>query len=140
MADAVNKKRVASFWAELYARRWEALTTYFGPESEYTDVPTPADDVAVGPERIVARLRLGLEPLSRIEHSQRLMVAEGDTVITEHTETWHWSTGEHVALPFVTVQELKGGTIMRWWDYWDLGTLMNGAPGWWIEHVMQGYG
>jgi limonene-1,2-epoxide hydrolase len=140
MADAVNKERVASFWADLYARQWEALATYFGPESEYTDVPTPADDVAVGPERIVARLRLGLEPLSRIEHSQRLMVAEGDTVITEHTETWHWSTGEHVALPFVTVQELKGGTVMRWWDYWDLGTLMNGAPGWWIDHVAQGYG
>jgi limonene-1,2-epoxide hydrolase len=139
MTDGTNKERVASFWAALYARRWDEIGTFFGPASEYTDVATPSDDVAIGPGQIVARLRLGLEPLSRIEHSQRLMVAEGDSVVTEHTETWHWSSGEHVALPFVTVQELEGGLIMRWWDYWDLGTLMGGAPAWWIEHVMQGY-
>jgi len=56
-------------------------------------------------------------------------------VVTEHTETWHWHTGEQVTLPFVSVQELRDGSIVRWWDYWDLQTLMNAAPVWWIEHV-----
>ncbi len=102
---------------------------------------SPAEDVAYGPEQIVARLRLGLERLSGYEHGLRLMVADADadTVVTEHIETWHWHTGEEVTLPFVSVQELRDGSILRWWDYWDLQTLMNAAPAWWIEHIAQGY-
>jgi limonene-1,2-epoxide hydrolase len=134
-----NKVRVTAFWEALYARDWEAIAGFFDGGSEYTDVPSPEDDVAHGPDLIVARLRLGLERISEYEHSLRLMVAEGDTVVTEHDETWHWHTGEQVTLPFVSVQELKGDTIARWWDYWDLQTLMNAAPDWWIEHIMQGY-
>lgn len=134
-----NKDRVRSFWSTLYERDWDTIAGFFGPDSEYTDVPSPADDVARGPAMIVARLRLGLEPISGYEHDLRLMVAEGDTVVTEHTETWHWKGGEQVTLPFVSVQEFRGGVIMRWWDYWDLQTLMNAAPDWWIEHVAQGY-
>jgi limonene-1,2-epoxide hydrolase len=136
---AANKERVTEFWATLYERDWEAIAGFFGPESEYTDVPSPEDDVARGPELIVARLRLGLEPIAGYEHHLRLMVAEGDTVVTEHAETWRWHTGEEVTLPFVSVHELDQGTIRRWWDYWDLQTLMNAAPAWWIEHIMGGY-
>jgi limonene-1,2-epoxide hydrolase len=134
-----NKDRVQAFWLALYDRDWDRIAQFFGAESEYTDVPSPADDVARGPRLIVARLRLGLERISAYEHELRLMVAEGDTVITEHAETWHWHTGEQVTLPFVSVQERRDGTIMRWWDYWDLQTLMNAAPSWWVEHIMAGY-
>jgi len=134
-----NKERVQAFWTTLYQRDWDAIGRFFGPDSEYTDVPSPEDDVARGPEQIVARLRLGLEPISEYEHHLRLMVAAGDTVATEHAETWHWPTGEQVTLPFVSIHELRDGTIVRWWDYWDLQTLMNAAPAWWIEHIMQGY-
>ena len=87
----------------------------------------------------MARLRLGLERISGYEHTLRLMVAEGDMVVTEHAETWQWHTGEEVTLPFVSVHELRDGTIVRWWDYWDLQTLMGAAPAWWIEHIIQGY-
>ena len=31
-------------------RDWDAIGGFFGPDSEYTDVPSPADDVARGPE------------------------------------------------------------------------------------------
>ncbi len=134
-----NKEIVRRFWAALYERDWDGIGSFFGTESEYTDVPSPPDDVARGPAQIVARLRLGLERISGYEHQLRLMVAEAGTVVTEHAETWHWHTGEQVTLPFVSVQELRDGSILRWWDYWDLQTLMNAAPGWWIEHVAQGY-
>lgn len=134
-----NKQRVRSFWEALYARDWGALAAFFGSDSEYTDVPSPPDDVARGPDQIVSRLRLGLEPIDSYEHGLRLMVADGDTVVTEHTETWRWHTGEEVVLPFVSVQELRDGTIVRWWDYWDMQTLMNAAPAWWIEQVAAGY-
>lgn len=136
---ATNKERVQQFWATLYARDWDGIASFFTEVSEYTDVPSPADDIARGPEQVVARLRLGLEKISGYEHELRLMVAEGDTVVTEHAETWHWHTGEQVTLPFVSVQQLSGGSIVRWWDYWDLSTLMNSAPGWWIEDIAKGY-
>jgi limonene-1,2-epoxide hydrolase len=134
-----NKLRVQSFWETLYDRDWEGIAAFFTGDSAYTDVPSPADDVARGPDQIVARLRLGLERIAAYEHDLRLMVGEGDTVVTEHAETWHWHTGEQVVLPFVSVHELRDGSIIRWWDYWDMQTLMNAAPDWWIEHVAQGY-
>ena len=134
-----NKETVRAFWDVLYRRDWDAIGPFFAEDSEYTDVPSPADDVARGPDQIVARLRLGLEQISEYQHSLRLMVAEGDTVMTEHSETWHWHTGEQVTLPFVSVHELRDGAIVRWWDYWDLQTLMNAAPEWWITHIMAGY-
>jgi limonene-1,2-epoxide hydrolase len=140
MSDAAaNKERVQQFWAALYARDWEAIGSFFDEDSEYTDVPSPPDDIARGPTQVVARLRLGLGTISAYEHDLRLLVAEGDTVVTEHTETWHWHTGEQVTLPFVSVQQLRRGQIVRWWDYWDLSTLMNAAPAWWIEEIAQGY-
>lgn len=135
-----NKVLVRSFWDTLYERDWDRIGQFFGDGSEYTDVPSPADDVARGPAQIVARLRLGLERISGYEHDLRAMVSEGGMVVTEHTETWHWHTGEQVTLPFVSVHEIRDGTIVRWWDYWDLQTLMNAAPDWWIEHIAQGYG
>jgi limonene-1,2-epoxide hydrolase len=131
-----NRDIVASFWSDLYTRDWEKVRAYFGPDSEYTDVPTPPEDVAQGAEQIVARLRVGLEPLSSIGHDVFTVVAEGDTVVTEHVEHWEWPTGERAALPFVSMQELRDGVIVRWWDYWDLSTLMGVAPAWWIEHIM----
>jgi limonene-1,2-epoxide hydrolase len=134
-----NKETVRRFWETLYSRDWDAIAGFFTEASEYTDVPSPADDIARGPALIVARLRLGLERIAGYEHDLKLMVAEGDDVITEHAETWHWHTGEEVTLPFVSVHQLHDGKIMRWWDYWDLQTLMNAAPVWWIEHVAQGY-
>jgi len=134
-----NKERVRRFWSALYDRDWDAVAGFFAEDSEYTDVPTPPEDVARGPDQVVARLRLGLASLSGYEHHLRLMVGEGDTVVTEHAETWHWHTGEEVTLPFVSVQELDGGSIVRWWDYWDLSTLMNSAPAWWIEDIAAGY-
>ena len=139
MSTEGNKARVSEFWSALYERDWDRIGSYFLEESQYTDVPSPADDVAHGPAQIVARLRLGLERIAGYEHDLRLMVAEGEAVVTEHSETWRWHTGEEVTLPFVSVHELRDGAIIRWWDYWDLQTLMNAAPDWWIEHIMQGY-
>jgi limonene-1,2-epoxide hydrolase len=134
---STDKEIVAKFWEDLYTRDWDVVAAYFGDTSEYTDMPTPPDDVARGAAQIVARLRVGLEPLASIGHDVKTVVAEGGVVVTEHVEHWEWPTGERAALPFVSVQELSNGTIVRWWDYWDLGTLMGAAPPWWVEHIME---
>lgn len=140
MSDpAANKAVVLRMWGDLGRRDWDAIATYFGPDSHYTDVGA-GEDGATGAERIVARLRLGIEPLEAYDPKPpKLVVAEGDGVIVEHSEEWHWHTGESVLLPFVSVHEVRGDTIVRWHDYWDLQTLMNAAPQWWVEHIMKGY-
>lgn len=129
-------ERVAAFWDDLYRRDWETVATYFGDDSEYTDVPTPPEDVARGAQQIVARLQVGLAPLASIGHDVITVVADGEHVVTEHTEHWEWPTGERAALPFVSMMRVRDGKIVRWWDYWDLGTLMGAAPQWWVEHIM----
>jgi ketosteroid isomerase-like protein len=134
-----NRGSVDSFWKTLYRRDFDGVGAFFAPDGEYTDVASPADDVARGPAQIAARLKLGWEKLAGISHVITLIVAEGDTVVTEHAETWEWPTGESVTLPFVSVQQFRDGKIVRWWDYWDMATLMNVAPAWWVEHIMTGY-
>ena len=131
-----RREVVEQFWTDLYRRDFDAVGGYFAEQGEYTDLPTPVDDVARGPAQIAARLRLGLEPLSNISHDIRAIVCDGDICVTEHVEHWEWHTGERADLPFVSVQEFRGDRIVRWWDYWDLATLMNNAPAWWVEHIM----
>jgi ketosteroid isomerase-like protein len=138
MSDtAANRATVELLWKTLYERDFDGVGALFAADGEYTDMPTPAEDVAKGPAQIAARLRLGLEPLEAITHEVRTIVAEGDTVVTEHVEIWDWPSGEHAELPFVSMHQFRDGQIVRWWDYWDLATLMHNAPGWWVDHIMQ---
>ena len=134
MSNAENKAVVEAMWKTLYTKDWEKLARFFCEDAHYEDVPTP-DPGATGPANIVKRLQIGLDPVERFEHHHHRMVAEGDTVILEHTEVWHFHTGEAVRNPFVTVHELREGKILLWRDYWDLGTLMGQAPKWWIERL-----
>jgi len=140
MSDATaNRQLIERFWEDLYRRDFDKVGGYFTEEGEYTDVPTPDDDVARGPREIAARLRLGLAPLKAIIHHPRHMVAEGGLVFTEHAEEWQWPSGEQVTIQFVSVHEIRDGKIVRWWVYPDLGRLFAAAPQWWLEHISKGY-
>jgi limonene-1,2-epoxide hydrolase len=140
--DAADRNRatIQRFWELLYARAWDELATLFTDDAEYTDVPTPDDDVAHGPEQIIARLRLGLDPVDELVHHPRNVLADERLVMTEHAEEWRFHTGEVALVRFVSVHELDpDGRIVRWWDYPDLNTLLAQAPQWWLDHIMQGY-
>jgi len=132
-----NEATIEGFWDLLYAKDWDALATLFAPEAEYTDVPTPDDDVAHGPEQIIARLRLGLDPVEEMIHHPRHVLSNDSLVMTEHAEEWRFHTGEVALVKFVSVHEFDAeGRIVRWWDYPDLNTLLEQAPAWWIDHIM----
>jgi limonene-1,2-epoxide hydrolase len=136
MSQQSNREIVHQMWNCLYQKDWKGVASYIDEHGLYEDVPTP-DAGAVGPENVVKRLRLGLDPVARFEHEIHRVVAEGDTVVVEHTETWHFETGEKVTNPFVTVHEVRKGKITLWRDYWDLNTLMSQAPKWWIQRLAQ---
>ena len=135
--ETSNRQLIERFWQDLYTRDFDKIGAYFAEDGHYRDVPAP-DRGAFGPKEVAARLRLGLEPISAYYHHLKHIVADGDMVITEHAEEWHWHTGEKVVLPFVSVHEIRDGKLTRWWDYWDMATLMSAAPQWWIEYIMSG--
>ena len=139
MSTETNKERVRSFWQR-------ALRPRLGGDRRVLRRRQPVHRRAFagrrcgpGPDQIVARLRLGLERISAYEHDLRLVVAEGDAVVTEHTETWHWHTGEQVTLPFVSVQELRDGVHRPVVGLLGHADADECRPDWWIEHVAQGY-
>jgi ketosteroid isomerase-like protein len=134
-----NRTVIEGFWDDLYRPDIEAAAARFAPDGEYTDVTTPDDDVARGPDAIVRRLTLGWGPLDKIWDERRHLVAGEDAVMTEHLEHWQWPTGETLALPVASVHEVRDGRITRWTDYWDMAALVEAAPQWWFEHVLRGW-
>ena len=133
-AVADNVALVRRFWADLYAHRFERLADYFTDDAVYDDVPIPAARV-VGAAAILRKLRIGFERVERHTHHLHRIVADERTVVTEHTEDWHFAPDHVVPLPFVSVQEITGGKISLWRDYSNIDTLLSAAPAWWIEHV-----
>jgi limonene-1,2-epoxide hydrolase len=125
-----------AFWQALYAHDWDEVASFFDDDSVYFDVPTGPSTAARGPADIVARLRLGLDPVSGHDHGPRtVVISDAAVVMTEHTEIWHWPTGETATLPFVSVQYVEGGVITMWKDYWDYNTLLGAAPSDWQERL-----
>jgi len=129
-----NVSFVARFWEDLYAHRFAALGAYFTADAVYDDVPIPAARV-VGPAAIVRKLEIGLARVPRHVHHVHRVVADDDTVGTEHTEDWCFAEDHVVSLPFVSIQEIRDGRIARWSDYSNIETLLSAAPSWWLEHV-----
>ena len=127
---------VEKFWTTLYVDRdLDAVGAMFAADGFYTDVPVD-DGGATGPAQIAARLRIGFEPVKSFDHVIERIVVDGDTVITEHAETWNFDDETSVTLPFVSVQEIRDGQFVLWRDYSNINTLLDSAPAWWIEHIM----
>jgi len=129
-----NLALVKRFWDDLYRRDFAKVASYFTEDALYQDVPAP-DHGAVGPAQIERRLRIGLESIDKYVHHLHRMVCDGNVVITEHQEDWHFRTGEVVELPFVSIHEIEGEQFKLWRDYWDYNTLIGGAPQWWIDQL-----
>ena len=141
MADTgdteANKAVVRQFWDALAARDYDAMKALLTADAHYTDVGTPGDGGS-GPDGVVARLKIGLEPLEGYEHLPGdNMVAEGNLVMTEHTERWTFHTGEVIDNSFVSVTQLRDRKICRWHDYSNIANITDNAPAWWLEHIMK---
>lgn len=136
--SAENRQVVERYWDVHFRRDWDAMATFFDPTCHYTDVgldPTGA----TGPEEIISRLRIGIEPLSGYYHYPKHMIDQGDLVVTEHMEQWQFESGEVIDHPFTSVMEVRGGLIARWHDYSHLGNLLDQAPQWWLDHIAAGW-
>jgi limonene-1,2-epoxide hydrolase len=118
---------VIGMWQALSRRDWDAVKTFLAVDCLYVDMPVPALS-ARGPDDIVERLKMGLEPLAGYENHKGLLVSNGSDVIYEHSETWTFASGERGVLRFVTVHKVEDGKITVWKDYWDMNSLVSFAP------------
>ncbi len=124
---------VLGMWRSLSARDWVAVPAFLAPDCIYLDMPVGPTAAAKGPDNIVKRLKIGLAPLAAYENFDGLLVADGEHVMYEHSESWRWRTGESALLEFVTVHRVVDGRITLWKDYWDMGALTAHAPSTWLS-------
>jgi limonene-1,2-epoxide hydrolase len=118
-----NKEIVLRMWSHVYAREWDDLRNILAPECKHKDMPAP-DAGAIGPDNIVARLRIGFDLIERFEHTVSRVVAEDNAIIVEVVEN-------HL----VSVHEVSDDKVSLWRDYWDINGMLSNAPQWWIEAV-----
>ncbi|OBH08831.1 MULTISPECIES: nuclear transport factor 2 family protein [unclassified Mycobacterium] len=122
---------VLGLWRALSRRDWDAVKTFLSDDCLYVDMPVPALS-ARGPEDIVQRLKMGLEPLAGYENHDGVLVSNGSDVMYEHSETWTFTSGEQGVLRFVTVHKVAAqdgeAKITVWKDYWDMNSLVAFAP------------
>jgi limonene-1,2-epoxide hydrolase len=126
---------VLGMWKALSARDWEGVKSFLSPDCIYVDMPVGPIAAARGPDDIVKRLKVGLEPLAGYENHDGVLVSNGADVMYEHSETWNWTSGETAVLQFVSVHRVEGGKVTLWKDYWDMGGLTNHAPPTWLEDL-----
>ena len=132
-ADA--QATVLGMWAALSRRDWEAMKPFLAQDCIYVDMPLGPAAAARGPENIVKRLKVGLEPLADYVNHDGPLLSNGSDVMYEHSETWTWVSGHSAMLQFVTVHKVLDGQITVWKDYWDFGALANHAPPDWMQQL-----
>ena len=118
---------VLGMWRALSRRDLDAVKTFLAEDCLYVDMPIPALS-ARGPEDIVKKLKMAVEPLADYENHDGLLLSSGPDVVYEHSETWTFTTGEQGVLRFVTVHKVIDGKVALWKDYYDLTTLTSFAP------------
>lgn len=129
------EQTVLGMWKALSDRNWAAMKPFLAEGCIYVDMPVGPAAAARGPENIVKRLKVGLEPLAGYVNHDGTLVSNGVDVMYEHSETWNWVSGESAVLQFVTVHKVVDGQITLWKDYWDFGGLLNHAPKDWMEQL-----
>ena len=129
------EKAVLGLWQALSDRDWAAVKTFLSADCIYVDMPVGPTLAARGPDDIVKRLKVGIEPLARYENHDGVLVSNGSDVMYEHSETWHWISGETAVLQFVTVHRVDEGKVSLWKDYWDMGGMTAQAPPTWLEDL-----
>jgi len=127
MKVSENIEIIRRFFNALERLDLDAVTEFFTEDGIYHDIPVPTDPT-VGREGIRKKLDLVASATDRLEMQLSFVIGEGDTVMSERVEIWHFPTGERPRLPVMSTFEMKDGRIAAWREYWDLNMLMSQLP------------
>lgn len=135
MTTRSPEQAVLGLWHTLSARSWDQIGDWVSDDCIYVDMPVGPTLAAKGSVDIVRRLQVGLLELAAYENHDGTLVSDGENVMYEHSETWTFTSGEVVVLPFVTVHKVRDGKVTLWKDYWDFAAVATNAPADWMEKL-----
>ena len=75
------EKAVLGLWQALSDRDWAAVKTFLSVDCIYVDMPVGPNLAARGPDDIVKRLKVGIEPLAGYENHDGVLVSNGSDVM-----------------------------------------------------------
>jgi hypothetical protein len=90
------EKAVLGLWQALSGRDWAAVKTFLAADCIYVDMPVGPTLAARGPDDIVRRLKVGLEPLAGYENHDGVLVSNGPDVMYEHSEPGAGQAGKRL--------------------------------------------
>ena len=129
-----NIEIIRRFFDALERLDLDAVTEFFTEDGIYHDIPVPTDPT-VGHDGIRKKLELVANATDRLEMQLSSVIGEGDTVMSERVEIWHFPTGERPRLPVMSTFEMRDGRIAAWREYWDLNMLMSQLPPDYLESL-----
>jgi ketosteroid isomerase-like protein len=77
---------VLGMWKALSARDWDSVKSFLSDDCIYLDMPVGPTAAAKGPDDIVKRLKIGIEPLASYENFTGVLVDNGRDAMYEHHE------------------------------------------------------
>jgi len=112
---------VLAMWQAVADRNWPSVRSYFARDCVFIDVPVGRTIAVHGPDDIVEKLQISLDPLVEYTNHAGLLLTDGADAIFEHSETWTTEPGRSAVMRFVSVHKVHDGKITYWKDYWDMG-------------------
>ncbi len=96
---------IHEFYKALDRLDLDAVTAFFTEDGIYHDLPVPTDPT-IGHEGIRKKLGIIADALDRLEIQLASVIEDGDTVMSERVEIWHFPTGERPSLPVMSTFEI----------------------------------
>ena len=130
------EEAVRGLWQALSAREWDRLGDFLADDCIYVrHARSGRRSRRAVPATSSSGSRWAWPSSRAYENHDGLLVADGDAVMYEHSETWTFATGQVFELPFATVHRVRDGRVTLWKDYWDFGTVVNAAPPGWLDKL-----
>lgn len=122
-----NVGLIRDFFSDLETMQIDVILGRFTEDAVYHNMPVPTDPTT-GHEWIRAKLVPLFDACNRLEVKLISMIGEGDKVLVERVEIWHFKSGEKATLPVMGAFDMKGDRIAAWREYWDMASLLPQLP------------
>lgn len=116
---------IEGFCAAIEQGDLDAVIACFTDDAVYHNIPM---DPVTGPDAIRATLEGFTAAVDRLEFRMLAIAANGDTVLTERIDAFHFPGGHSIELPVMGAFEVRGDRISAWRDYFDLNQFMSQLP------------
>lgn len=135
-----NVEIVEAFLAAIYRLDFDGALDFMTDDASYHDLPLPADPT-IGKAGIRKKLDyMIVGGVTAMDYEIRHILGDGDVVLVERSETWHFPSGDRPRLRVMCAIELVDGRIAAWREYWNGEELMSQMPPEFFEGVERASG